>query len=117
MKEREKHRDRGRKKPLSVCLFGVRRAPLGETKEEIKVMTTGIRDPSLEDFSPFCRIDVLFHIITHHTSTHKWVAHQDKMHFLEVEGIVVKSSDIFLPLYVYVCVCLYTLIFINTFRK
>lgn len=25
MKEREKHRDRGRKKPLSVCLFGVRR--------------------------------------------------------------------------------------------
>ena len=28
-----------------------------------------------------------------------------------------KSSDIFLPLYVYVCVCLHTLIFINTFRK
>ena len=45
-----------------------------------------IRDPSLEDFSPFCRIDVLFHIITHYTSTHRWVAHQDKMHFLEVGG-------------------------------
>ena len=77
-----------------------------------------IRDSSLEDFSPFCRIDKFCSISSLTTPVPIGGQHiRRKCSSQKWEGIVVKSFDIFLPLCVYVCVCLYTLIFINTVRK
>lgn len=64
-----------------------------------------MRDSSLEDFSPFCRIDKFCSIPSLATPVPIGGQHiRIKCVSQKWEGIVVKSSDIFLPLCVYDCI-------------